>query len=180
MPFYLYKREKRNRIECFKQQRRIKVAEKTLLYKCWNSKGRPLGTHWQIDREDLIREATDGGDSKAYRIYFYYNPNAENKSGLFLLEPMKIYAYTYKKNGEARWTILLLKLRELRNQASQRILTKAERDKLVRFFCSVKYKNVSEFLYLQGDKGNWNWGRVGSVNAALIYPDVKAKFKKYL
>jgi hypothetical protein len=35
---------------------------------------------------------------------------------------------------------------------------------------------LGEFLYLQGGvkKGTWNWGMVGRVNGALLWPDAFA------
>jgi hypothetical protein len=48
------------------------------------------------------------------------------------------------------------------------------------FITSVPGDLVHEFLYLQGGTtgGSWTWGRVGSVNAPLLWPDALRYFVK--
>jgi hypothetical protein len=164
-----------------KQERRIAIGGRNLIYRIWNKRRKPIKELWVIDREELIQEATNGMNSTTHRIFFYYKPYAENQKGLLLIEPMKIYAYTYEECGKPDWTILFLKMKELINAESNRILTRVEREKLIKNISGpIRHKNVYEFLYLQGEDGGWKWGMVGNVNAALIYSDALNEFKKYL
>lgn len=61
------------------------------------------------------------------------------------------------------------------------ILTKEKIQRLIKQFSpnSKNREDIFEFLYLQGNERGWNWGRVGSVNAALLYKSAREYFKKF-
>jgi hypothetical protein len=187
MPFYLYSRTEENKEnaiqEVFQQLREVRLAGYNVIYNLWVEKGKPLDRGWEISNTELLNHVA--GDQKNHSIVIDFDPRAKWRIGL--VELSDIYAYTYSygaPNGKAVWTALMLRLREL-------FYTEFDTDKDINETSAIKKKfsvnkrsegpdqDIFEFLYLQGNNGGWNWGRVGKVNAVFLDRTARSYFKKF-
>lgn len=178
MPFYLYEKDNINGEEHLELQKSISLAGYNILYNLWIKQGKPLNKGWHADIGDLIQEATEKkGSLDTNTIIFDITPNRKNE--INLLELLDIWAYTYEDNNKANWTPLMLRMRNAFYYWSDELMTQEEHtDKIKRF--SPEYgEDIFEFLYLKGDEGFWNWGRVGNVNAPLLDKTARKFFKKF-
>ncbi len=59
-------------------------------------------------------------------------------------------------------------------------ITKEEKNKRISRITVESYgDDFVEFLYLNGDKYSWNWGRNGATNAVFIEGKAREYFKTY-
>jgi hypothetical protein len=178
MPFYLYRKFHENSEECFELERSVHLAGRNILYNLWLKQGKPANKGWHAGLEDIVCEATNGaGNLNTHTVLIDLNPSV--KGEITILELLDVWAYTYADDSRIIWTPLMLKLRDVYYQKTKP-LTPQERQNIIQKFCRPNYgPDIFEFLYLQGDNRGWNWGKVGQVNAALIYEDARAFFKKH-
>ncbi|MBM3495862.1 MAG: hypothetical protein FJX72_16290 [Armatimonadetes bacterium] len=123
--------------------------------------GRPPPFEWHLDASDILREL--GFDPVGHSITIDLKPRVQNNVSLFRLTD--IWGYSY-----AEWTPVALRLDVL-------FADRGESDPAAfkqEFVLGRRSLDVvGEFLYLQGGvlEGTWNWGLVGRVNGALLWPE---------
>ena len=89
------------------------LAGHNLLYRAWESRGRPLDVGWMVTREDLVElQFGTEADKEKLRLVIDFHPTSTGRIGL--IEPINIYAFTWDDGeGGALWTPLMLCLRDV-------------------------------------------------------------------
>jgi hypothetical protein len=116
---------------------------------------------WHATSKKLIQLL--GGSPTEQVIVLDLKPRAAGKVSLYRL--LDVWGFSY-----ADWTPLALRLRVLfanRKEANPFAFKNSFVDP------GTEHSLVGEFLYVQGgvSEGAWNWGKVGSVNGALLWSD---------
>jgi hypothetical protein len=136
-----------------------------------------------VDADELIRLRLGDEHSREIRgLVIDFDPKARRRIGL--VELLDIYAYTFggtqAYGGEASWTPLLLRLRDLfYEEYSGEISAEEKRQKLASIPEPVDPVESVEFLYLNGTSQGWNWGKNGMTNAAFIQGAARDYFRQY-
>lgn len=128
------------------------------------SRGQRVVT-WELSAAELLR----GLGYQDERAWFVVDmkPNAQRNVSLYRLT--HIWGHSYDT-----WTPVAVQLRTIFVD-----LTHDDPEGFKRQFkIPQKSEIVHEFLYLQGgtERDHWAWGRVGSVNGALLWPDAFTHF----
>jgi hypothetical protein len=98
------------------------------------------------------------------------------------VEPIIIYAYTYGNDDRSvEWTPLMVKLRDVfyRDDYEIPITPEKKAEVLSALPCSSGKEASVEFLYLNGDKRGWTWGKNGMTNAAFIFGGAREYFRNF-
>ncbi len=181
MPFYLYK-AKDNNLANYILHRGISLAGYNLIFKAWEKKGRPIEQGWHIPVDELIQlEIGENEDSQKYKVIIDLKPS--NKEELILLELLDIWIYTHGNTGtgKANWSPLLLRLQDcLYKELSPQVTTDERKNIISEITNKISHEDIFEFLYIHGNDRSWNWGRVGSVNGALLYKPALQFFMRHL
>ena len=187
MPFYLYQKERINAVSSsYIQKENISLAgTNNAIYKSLIKTEQLIENQdqgdleWHLSDYDLLSTAIDQYLSESalpndYAIVIDLKPGDKERVSLYELKD--IWGYSYSSD----YTPIALRLETLAVD-----LDHPNPDALKqRFETNDSLREpVHEFLYLQGgageDSGTWNWGQVGSVNGALLWPDaLKFFFKK--
>jgi len=165
MPIFRYKKSKATTGFRYEYVSRAKLAGWNLIHAAWRARGCKDGG-WSISPGKLV-----GDNSET--ILFDYKPSLERYSSLAVLDVEMFHVFTYTDDvpkGKARWSVVMPHMHEL-SLPEDRSLTWRQRDDLLWDFEAKHSDPVFEFLYLNGDDKSWNWGKVGTVNAALLYKD---------
>lgn len=169
MPFYLYRTEQISSGVVLERQQVVQLAGTSgPLYSYVNRTKRAKHFPWQIDEAGILAEIS-GPPSPDPRLIVDLKPSAKRNVSLYIIR--RIWGYSYEE-----WTPIAVQLEgvfvdvEVENpeQFKQRFVLEPE----------MQHDIVHEFLYLQGGtaKGSWNWGMVGRVNGALLWPDAMRFF----
>lgn len=146
-------------------------------------KGGPIATYvrnragasypftWHMCEADLLAHLAGPGGDHALVV----DLKPEQRGNVSLYQVKDIWGFSLKD-----WTPMALRLRTL---FVDRPVNSPEEFK--RQFDSKECDepdDVFEFLYLRGGvlEGTWRWGTVGSVNGALLWPDVLKHFVREL
>lgn len=151
-----------------------------LLHKAWEKRGRPLNAGWRVAREELIDlQFPDGRPSDSdLRLIIDFHPTATRRIGL--IEPIEIFAYTWEENGGAAWTPLMLKLHDVFYEEYDVSLDPGRRAEILNAIpVDFEGEESVEFLYLNGDKKGWTWGRNGMTNAAFLFGAAREYFSQF-
>lgn len=190
MPFYLYNYNQKvgntgsNVVEYFIKNRNISLAGYNAIYNLWSKKNKPINKGWHADLNDLVSIITEGkGNANDHKIIIDFDPKANWR--IALIEIINIYAFTYgnQKTGEVWWTPIMLELRDVWvDEELIKPLNPEQKSLLTKNF-DVSDRNIEdtiiEFIYLRGDDGGWNFGRVGGANATFISGDARTYFRKF-
>lgn len=190
MPFYLYDYEQkvgnsgRNILEHFSKNRSISLAGYNAIYNLWTKNNKPINQGWHADLNDLVSLITEStGNEDNYRVIIDFDPKANWR--IALVEIINIYAFTYgnKTTDEVWWTPIMLELRDVWvDEELKKPLNIEEKAKEIKAF-EISNRNLEntiiEFIYLRGDDGGWNFGRVGGANATFISGDARTYFRNY-
>lgn len=116
---------------------------------------------WHAASQDIV--AVIPGSSPTQEIVIDLKPNVAKNVSLYRL--LDVWGFSYSD-----WTPLALRLEVLFGD-----LGHDDPSKFKQSFSDdgADRSLVGEFLYVQGGTGGgtWNWGRVGSVNGALLWRD---------
>lgn len=165
MPFIVYRKEG-NQLEKVKE---VSLAGRNgPIYslaksKCSNihvNEEEEEGIGWEITEKEIIKEL--GFDAGLHRLVIDLKPSVKNNVSLYYLR--KIFGYSYYG-----WTPIALQLETI---FVDKYVENPEEFKQ-KFQPPEEGDIVHEFLYLRGGykEGNWVWGRAGSVNGCLLWPD---------
>ena len=163
MPFYLYKTTGEAPETTYQQLNEIKLAGSygpIARYAREKNAGRPAPWEWHVTERDLLVASDQQPDGHA--IVIDLKPRATRNVSLFRLTD--VWGFTCDD-----WTPIALRLSAL--------FIDEEREGPDAFKKDFTYHGdyhevVGEFLYLMGGatSGTWNWGMVGRVNGALLWP----------
>jgi hypothetical protein len=156
------------------------LAGHNLLYRAWESRGRPLNSGWMVTREELVRLRFEAdADRQKTRLIIDFHPTSTGRIGL--IEPVNIYAYTCDDGeGGALWTPLMLRMRHVFYLEYEEELSPDKKAQVLGAIpCRDSEEESIEFLYLNGDSYGWNWGRSGMTNAAFIQGGAREYFRQF-
>jgi hypothetical protein len=147
-----------------------------LVYKLWEEKrGKPKDQGWHISADDLVQKCTGGkGTIDTHSLLIDFRPRSKEEIGI--IELLDIYAYTYSEDDKASWTPMMLRIRNVLN--GKYVSKEEKEEKLKKLKQPSDVEDSVEFLYLQGDNGDWNWGPNGMTNAAFIGGAARVYFRK--
>jgi hypothetical protein len=163
MPFYLYDVTTNNSARQFRQIEEVRIAGSNgplaLLQRQKNS-GNAENHKWHATGREIV--AAIHSSQPGTDIVIDLKPLDTKAVSLFRL--LDVWGFSEKE-----WTPVSLHLEELFIDKPQG--NPAEFKQL--FNMNHQGGSVGEFLYLLGgtEKGTWNWGSVGQVNGALLWPD---------
>ncbi len=116
---------------------------------------------WHASSSEIV--AVIAGASPTHEIVIDLKPNVANNVSLYRL--LDIWGFSYNE-----WTPLAVRLEVLFGD-----LVHGDPEQFKASFSDANADRslVGEFLYVQGGTagGTWSWGRVGSVNGALLWRD---------
>ena len=122
------------------------------------------GTGWAIGVEQILKEA-GYAEANTYAVIIDLKPG--DKEGVSLYELKRVFGYT-----STGWTPIMLHLEALfAGQPKENV--EEFKQQFSDVDCPEERRPVHTFLYLQDtyEGGSWNWGPVGTVNAALLWPE---------
>ena len=154
----------------------FRLAGYNLIYQAWEERGKPLDEGWHVSAAELIRIHSSGLQTyDTRRMVIDFCPNDRKRIGL--VELLDIYAYTWGYGtGEAHWTPLMLRLRDLYHIGFDHEITKQQKERKIKKLTEPNDdSDFVEFLYLQG----WNFGRNGMTNAAFLKGEAREYFRRF-
>lgn len=108
----------------------FKLAGRNLLYKTWEKRGKLLNAGWQVRRDELIQlHFSPSPPRGGARLIIDFHPTA---TGIGLIEPIEIYAYTFGKNGIAEWTPLMLELQDVFYKEYERTISAEQKAEILK------------------------------------------------
>jgi hypothetical protein len=182
MAFLIYDRKPQSGHDLLiKTQHHFSLAGYQLIYKAWEKQGCPFDSGWKAGADELIQIWSEGAQTyDTTRLLIDFHPSSRDRIGI--IELLEVFAYTYKGSGalNAAWTPLMLRLRDVYYLEFKKKISDSTKERLIQRFNKPKYgQEFVEFLYLQGHKGGWNWGRTGGTNAAFIESPARDYFRNY-
>lgn len=179
MPFFIHKRYWENDIFWYEKLRQTSLGGGNAK-KIWNAVGSPINSGWHVTRDKIIEVLMgEEYDSSSYIFLIDLKPNPDHE--IVILELLDVWGYTYgnSENSVVYWSPIMLKMQSI--YYAEPPHSKEKKNKILKCFTENREeKEIFEFLYLQGDSGNWNWGQTGNVNAALLHPPALDYFKQFI
>lgn len=153
------------------------LAGDKLLRRAWRTRNCPVNIGWNVAADELIQIMTDGEETyESRRLIIDYYPSSMKRIPLIEILEVFVFNWGTEKSTTVDWTSLMFRMRDVWDYWSTTKMTKAEREDLKAIIVTPPYGNeFIEFLYLKGD---WNWGRNGSTNAAFICGAAREYFRK--
>ena len=152
-----------------------------MIYKAWEKHGNPINTGWHVSADELIGLHTnDRHDSTTRRLIIDFDPQATWRIGL--IELLDIYAYTWGDgNGGPSWTPLMLRLRDILYEEYDPPLDQPQKAAILDNLPepSPDIPDFVEFLYLNGPRYGWNWGKNGMTNAVFLQGEARGYFRRF-
>jgi hypothetical protein len=181
MAIYLYQQINTDGKIIFKQVGTTPLAGHNIIYNQWKKKGEPKNEGWHISFTDIESELIDKiSPCNRPALLIDYDPGGEEE--VVLLQVIDIYPYTYadRETGLIWWSPMMLKMKKVYYHKLTGPINPDQRQNLIITFDLHDHnEEFVEFLYVQGEKGGWSWGKTGRVNAALIPPEARKHFQKY-
>jgi hypothetical protein len=176
MPFVVYRKEKNFLIKekevplAGKKGPIFSIVTKRADKEKWQEryKEEDYGIGWEITEKDLLEELNF--NSESFSLVIDLKPSVKNNVSLYYLR--RIWGYSYSS-----WTPIALQLETI--YVDKEVENSEEFKKKI-VIPRHKGDIVHEFLYLKGGikEGSWVWGRTGSVNGCLLWPDAFNFFVK--
>jgi hypothetical protein len=125
---------------------------------------------WHAPGREIVKKIT--GEDDGHELVVDLKPYQSGNVSLYRV--MNIWGHSYEA-----WTPLAVHLEALFVDMENHDPTEFKKRFVVG---KAKRDEIGEFLYVQGGvrEGNWNWGMVGRVNGALLWPDAFAYLTKSL
>jgi hypothetical protein len=173
MPFLLYSTLPKGHCTEFSHRRQISIAGSAGPLASIQAKQNTEAKSpyfWHASVEGILDEISESVHENA--IVIDLKPRNKNSVSLFKL--LDVWGFSYDD-----WTPLAVRLETLHAErpVSDPLVFKKSFDD-----CGSNHAFAVEFLYLRGGvkTGTWNWGAVGRVNGALLWPDAFNHFAKVL
>jgi len=162
------------------------LAGYNLIYKIWRQKGCPIDTGWHVTADELIRLETNNAHSNANRrLVIDFDPRSTWRIGL--VELLDIYAFTWgggmNDPSEPAWTPMMLRMRDVhyREFEPPTTITPSQKQSMIENLPESSFgsSDFMEFLYLNGPRNGWNWGRNGMTNSAFLQGAARDYFRRF-
>lgn len=157
------------------------LAGDNLLFAAWQQLGSPVDSGWHVTADDLVRlHFQNEHTAETKRFVIDFDPNATRRIGL--IELLDIYAFTWSDgSGGPEWTPLMLRLRDVFYKEYEPPVDPARKAEILSQVDepSPDTPDFVEFLYLNGPRYSWNWGRNGMTNAAFLNGGAREYFRKF-
>lgn len=157
------------------------LAGYNLIHTAWQKRGSPLDTGWHVTADDLIRLHFDNQHtSETKRLLIDFDPNSTRRIGL--IELLDVYAFTWRDgSGGPEWTPLMLRMRDVFYQEYDPPLDEARKTGILSELDepAAGVPDFVEFLYLNGPRYSWNWGRNGMTNAVFLQGAARDYFRQF-
>ena len=157
------------------------LAGYNLIYKLWESKGKPTDQGWHISADDMIREHTDGNETqKSGALIIDFDPNSKRRIGLIELLDIWIYTYSGAKKDVSGWSPMMLRFGDIMYEEYDYEIQEKDKNEMIDKISDPESReDFVEFLYLNGTDKGWNWGMNGMTNAAFIQGQARDYFRQY-
>jgi hypothetical protein len=180
--FMIFERQQRNgRAVLCPAKESFRLAGYNLMHAAWTSRGSPIKVGWHVNADELIRLHYSGAhDSRSRRFIIDFDPNATRRIGL--VELLDVYAFTWGDgSGGPEWTPLMLRMRDLFYQEYDPQIDPARKAEIIACIDEPDSSTADfvEFLYLNGPRYGWNWGRNGMTNAAFLNGLARDYFRQF-
>jgi hypothetical protein len=164
MPFFLYDIAGEPGRERYSSPREIRLAGRTGPLATFSRVENPTSKQpfgWHATSGDLIRLI--GGTPTEQAIVIDLKPRVAYNVSLYRL--LDVWGFSYTD-----WTPIAIGMQTLFADRKEPNPATFKNDFLDP---GTDHRQLGEFLYLLGgvSKGTWNWGMIGRVNGALLYPD---------
>lgn len=159
------------------------LAGYNLIYYSWLDRGKPLNLGWSVTADDLLKtygriNKIDPCDGNIYSLIIDFHPGSKDRIGLIEIE--RIHIYTYGYNGKAEWSPMMLELRNVYYDEEIEDMTDDYKESVMeKIEIQHNRQQIVEFLYLNGEKYSWNWGRNGMTNAVFLDGEARKYFRQF-
>ncbi|MBN1472895.1 MAG: hypothetical protein JW925_14065 [Syntrophaceae bacterium] len=180
MPAYLYQKLNESGETKYLMKKKIPIAGYNVIHHYWIERSRPLNKGWEITADEVIRYVTkNDGNIMNYSIVIDSAPSLKDIIDLKEVHDIHLYTYKNEKENKADWSVLCLRVHDIYYQKN---VSEVDINCNKNEFQPDKQKNglIYSFLYLHGDRRSWNWGRLGQMNGAWIYPEARQYFLKIM
>ena len=183
MPFYVYERDGDEAKKYFKRTgSHFSFAGKNTIYGLWKKLGKPVNKGWHITAVDLVEQWSGKKESyDCYRLIIDYLP--KDRWRIALAEAVDIYVFTYgdPQTCEAWWSPMMWKLKRVFYPKLDSEIGEQQKMSMIEKIETFDYSGdeITQFLYLHGDKRGWIFGAAGRTNGALIEKEAREYFKEF-
>ncbi len=157
-----------------------RLAGHNLIYGAWMARGRPVNRGWTLDSSDL-QAAYDPKYEGTLAFLIDFDPGSTTRIGIIGIERIHLYTYGDRSTKTAIWSPAMLELVDIMYDDDYTRLKPDQKAGILETIQTKRDKETRfvEFLYLNGDKESWNWGRNGSTNAAFIQAAARDYFRRF-
>ena len=178
MAFLYYQKDGEKLIN---RRRFFSLAGYNLIFRLWESRGKPTDQGWHVTTDDLIKAYTEGSDShETGALIIDFRPSSKRCIGLIELLDIYLYTYSGAKRGDAGWSPMMLRFRDILYEEYDSEFADSDKiEKMREIRIPANGDDFVEFLYLNGSDKGWNWGMNGMTNAAFIQGPARDYFRQY-
>lgn len=120
-----------------------------------------------MNKSELLQIRGENMDANKCALIIDFHPSSKERIGLIEIE--NIHLYTYGNSEMVYWSPMMLELYNLFYEEEYVNLTAEEKSLILsNIECPGEKGKILEFLYVNGDNRQWNWGRNGMTNAAFL------------
>ena len=157
----------------------FRLAGYNLVFQAWEKRCKPTNQGWHVSADELVRIHTSGAENnQTRRLIIDFHPSSVRRIGL--IELLDIYAYTYEADtpGDAGWTPMMFRLRDIFYEEYDHDITPDEKALTTNSLSESQIGDeFVEFLYLGGP--SWAWGKNGKTNAVFLKKPVREYFRTF-
>lgn len=169
MPFYSYKLLENSRGRtAFSKEEQVSLGglNGPIAAFVKRTKGKENPYRWHMAEMDILNEM--GKAAKCHALLVDLKPDARDAVSLYRITNIWGHSYEF-------WTPIMIRFEVICADQKHKSPGRFKAN------FSLKESNpevVYEFLYFNGGvlRGNWNWGRTGSVNGAMLWSDALSYF----
>ncbi len=157
------------------------LAGYNLIYRMWESRGKPTDQGWHITRDDLaLAHGRSDQPERSNRFVIDFDPKSKRRIGLIELLDIYVYTVAALESGKAAWSCMMLRLRDvLYEEVKDGVSAEEKERRIARIPEPDANQDFVEFLYLNGSDSGWNWGVNGKTNAAFIQGPARNYFREF-
>lgn len=179
--FHVYERTQREgKIELVMTNETFSLAGRNtgLLHQIWLRRGKPINNGWDASADEILKvRSKEAQNGTTHCLIIDFDP--WSKKRVALIELLHVYVFTWgdETTGKVWWNPLMIKLND---SLSKDPATAQETQGLKGRYEPIQAnEHILEFLYLNGDRQGWIWGKAGRTNAAFLHKKARDYFRKY-